>query len=122
MTARYTREQVRATYKPRDAWWTVLLVDPLAGPLTRVVANRTSITPNQLTFTAAAIGLGAAWSFWTGTATGLVVGAGALFYGLVLAILQRRFQLSPELNDILGSLLPGRSESQPRPPQGNASA
>lgn len=37
------------TYKPKDAWWTVYLVDPLASRLVTVTANRTSLTPNQLT-------------------------------------------------------------------------
>lgn len=69
------RDVKERTYKPRDAWWTVVLVDPFAAPLVKVVANRTSITPNQLTFGAMLLGLGAAWSFWQASAIGLVVGA-----------------------------------------------
>jgi phosphatidylglycerophosphate synthase len=76
MAGGYTLQDVKErTYKPRDAWWTVLLVDPLAAPLVKVVANRTRITPNQLTFFAMVLGVGAAYSFWQATPTGLVVGA-----------------------------------------------
>ncbi|MGH3382223.1 MAG: hypothetical protein ACRDP6_46600 [Actinoallomurus sp.] len=57
--APYTIEDVRSrTYKARDAWWTVLLVDPLAGRLVRFVANRTSLTPNQLSAAALALTIG----------------------------------------------------------------
>ncbi|TDQ47998.1 CDP-alcohol phosphatidyltransferase family protein [Actinorugispora endophytica] len=66
------REQ---TYKPRDAWWTVFLVDPLAGRLVVVTANRTSITPNQLTLGAGVLGLASAACFAMATWPWLVAGA-----------------------------------------------
>jgi phosphatidylglycerophosphate synthase len=76
----YTIEDVRSrTYKARDAWWTVLLVDPLAGRLVRFVANRTSLTPNQLSLGALALGLSAAGCFW---AAGPWLIAGAVLYHL----------------------------------------
>jgi phosphatidylglycerophosphate synthase len=75
MAQRFTMDDVRASYKPRDAWWTVLLVDPVAGRLVLPVANRTRVTPNQLTVLAAMLGIGAAWSFWQAGTTGWVVGA-----------------------------------------------
>jgi hypothetical protein len=59
--------EVRArTYKERDSWWTVLLVDPLAGRLTRRVAAHRAITPNLITITAFLIGLVAATCFVLG--------------------------------------------------------
>ena len=76
----YTIDDVRSrTYKARDAWWTVLLVDPLAGRLVKVVANRTSLTPNQLSAGALALGLAAAGCFW---AAGPWLIAGAVLYHL----------------------------------------
>ncbi|MBE2999996.1 CDP-alcohol phosphatidyltransferase family protein [Nocardiopsis sp. HNM0947] len=61
---RFTLAQVKAeTYKAKDAWWTVYLTDPLAGPLVVWTANRTSITPNQLTAGAGVLGLLSALSF-----------------------------------------------------------
>ncbi|RKS10623.1 CDP-alcohol phosphatidyltransferase-like enzyme [Nocardiopsis sp. Huas11] len=62
--SRFTFAQVKEeTYKPRDAWWTVFLVDPLAGRLVVWTANRTDITPNQLTLGAGVLGLASAVCF-----------------------------------------------------------
>jgi phosphatidylglycerophosphate synthase len=72
---RVSTTQVRATYKQRDAWWTVLLVDPLAGRLLRYVAGVSWITPTRLTGIAFLLGLAAAASFREATAGWLVVGA-----------------------------------------------
>ncbi len=63
------------TYKARDAWWTVLLVDPVAVHLVRLIAPYRWITPNKITTTAFLFGCGAAYGFSTLTATGLLVGA-----------------------------------------------
>ncbi|MEU8102806.1 CDP-alcohol phosphatidyltransferase family protein [Nonomuraea muscovyensis] len=77
----FTLDEVRArTYKPRDAWWTVFLVDPLAGRLVTVLANRTSVTPNQITWGAFALGLGSAACFLMPGWEWLV--AGAVLYHL----------------------------------------
>jgi phosphatidylglycerophosphate synthase len=72
---RVSRAQVRATYKQRDAWWTVLLVDPVVGRLLRVLAGISWITPTRLTIAAFLLGLGAAGCFLGATAGWLVVGA-----------------------------------------------
>ncbi|MDQ0992221.1 CDP-alcohol phosphatidyltransferase family protein [Streptomyces sp. V3I7] len=70
----------RITQKKRDAWWTVLLVDPVATPLVRLTAMRTRITPNQITWGALLLGLGAAGCFAMGDWRWLI--AGALVYHL----------------------------------------
>ncbi|GAB3486251.1 CDP-alcohol phosphatidyltransferase family protein [Nocardiopsis coralliicola] len=65
------------TYKPKDSWWTVWLVDPVASRLVTFVANRTSITPNQLTLAALVLGALAAacfaWGEWYALVTGVVL-------------------------------------------------
>jgi len=66
------REQ---TYKKVDAWWTVLLVDPLAARLVRLVAPYRWITPNLLTWFATVLGLGAAVCFALGDRAWLIAGA-----------------------------------------------
>src|SRR5690606_20763592 len=71
-------DQVRATYKARDSWWTVLLVDPVVGPLVRVAARYPWLTPNLLTAIAFGLGLAAAGSFLAGGPGWLA--AGALLY------------------------------------------
>jgi phosphatidylglycerophosphate synthase len=63
------------TYKSRDAWWTVLLVDPLASRLVRFVAPYRRITPNLLTSFATVLGLAAAVCFALADRGWLVAGA-----------------------------------------------
>jgi phosphatidylglycerophosphate synthase len=71
-----TLQEIRErTYKPRDAWWTVLLVDPLASRLVKIVAPHRRITPNMLTVGATILGLAAAASFAQQTRWWLVAGA-----------------------------------------------
>ncbi|MEU5576877.1 CDP-alcohol phosphatidyltransferase family protein [Streptomyces huasconensis] len=65
----------RITQKKRDAWWTVLLVDPVATPLVRFTARYTRITPNQITWDAFLLGLGSAACFAFGDWKWLALGA-----------------------------------------------
>ncbi|MFF0188756.1 CDP-alcohol phosphatidyltransferase family protein [Streptomyces sp. NPDC005244] len=65
----------RITEKKRDAWWTVLLVDPVATPLVRQLALRTRVTPNQITWGAFLLGLASAACFALGDWRWLVAGA-----------------------------------------------
>lgn len=76
----FTLDEVRArTLKERDSWLTVYLVDPIAVRLVRQIANRTSLTPNQLTVVALFLGLGAAVCFAFGYWQLLILGA-LLYY------------------------------------------
>lgn len=85
MRDRLTIQEIRSrTYKTRDAWWTVLLVDPLAARLVQLVAPYRSITPNRLTFLAFALGLGSAACFLRADTTGLI--AGALLFHLSFVV------------------------------------
>jgi len=60
-------DEVRArTYKTRDSWWTVLLVDPIASRLTRWVAPYRWFTPNRITMMGFLTGLLAAAFFALG--------------------------------------------------------
>lgn len=74
--AEYTLRDMRErATKERDSWWTVGLVDPVASRLVVLVANRTAITPNQLTVLSLLLGLGAAACLAWGTAPLLIAGA-----------------------------------------------
>jgi phosphatidylglycerophosphate synthase len=70
-----TGDVKRRTLKYKDAWWTVLLVDPVAAPIVAFIANYTSITPNAITVASLVLGLACAWAFWLHTWMWLVVGA-----------------------------------------------
>ncbi|GGS81477.1 hypothetical protein GCM10010156_45230 [Planobispora rosea] len=72
----YSLDDIRATCKRKDSWWTVFLVDPVACRLTLLVANHTAVTPNGLSRLSLALGLASALWFGAGQ---LVAGA-ALFY------------------------------------------
>ncbi|MEW2402948.1 CDP-alcohol phosphatidyltransferase family protein [Streptomyces sp. NPDC046862] len=74
----------RITQKKRDAWWTVLLVDPVATPLVRLTAKYTRITPNQLTWGAFLLGLASAACFAVGDWRWLVGGAVVYHLSFVL--------------------------------------
>ncbi|MCW2877018.1 MAG: hypothetical protein JWQ95_1118 [Sphaerisporangium sp.] len=72
----YSLDDVRATRKRRDSWWTVFMVDPVACRVALFVANRTEITPNALTRFSLVLGMASAVCF---AANRLVLGA-VLFY------------------------------------------
>jgi hypothetical protein len=65
--------------KKRDYWFTVLLTDPVAVPLTTFLARRRLMTPNQVTIVSLILGLSVGVFFATGERLGLVAG-GIAFY------------------------------------------
>ncbi|TWG20895.1 CDP-alcohol phosphatidyltransferase family protein [Actinoplanes teichomyceticus] len=80
MAQRHTLAEIRErTYKSRDAWWTVWLVDPLASRLVWLVSPWRWVTPNRLTVSAFVLGLGSAAAFWHQGYAWLLLGA-ALFH------------------------------------------
>lgn len=74
----------RITQKKRDAWWTVLLVDPVATPLVRQTALRTRITPNQITWGAFLLGIGSSVCFAFGDWRWLVLGAVIYHFSFIM--------------------------------------
>ncbi|MQY15575.1 hypothetical protein SRB5_57580 [Streptomyces sp. RB5] len=76
MTGLSLRAVQKLTCKKRDAWWTVLLVDPVATRMLCVMARFRFITPNGVTWAALFLGLGAAGFFARGDQTSLLIGAG----------------------------------------------
>jgi phosphatidylglycerophosphate synthase len=85
MRSRHSIEEIRRrTYKSRDAWWTVVLVDPLASRLVQLTAGYRWITPNRLTFTAFVLGLGSAACFARADHGWLI--AGALLFHLSFVV------------------------------------
>nr|WP_223874252.1 CDP-alcohol phosphatidyltransferase family protein [Salinispora mooreana] len=76
MASGVTVAEVQAkTYKERDSWWTVYLVDPLASRLVWLVARYPWVTPNRLSVAAFILGLGSAAAFAAATPGWLIVGA-----------------------------------------------
>lgn len=103
---RFTLEEVRSqTYKPRDAWWTVFLVDPLAGRLVVATANRTSITPNQITWGAFLLGAASAGCFLMADWTWLVAGAVLYHLSFVLDCMDGKIARLKGTGTVLGGWL-----------------
>jgi phosphatidylserine synthase len=65
--------------KKLDYWWTVLFTDPIAIPLSRFLAKRRWLTPDQVTILALVLGIAVGFFFYLGERWGLVVG-GLVFY------------------------------------------
>lgn len=65
--------------KKRDYWFTVLFTDPLAVPLSRFLAKRRLLTPNQVTILSLLTGLSVGFFFAIAVPWSLVVG-GLMFY------------------------------------------
>jgi phosphatidylglycerophosphate synthase len=62
----------RVIVKGRDCWWTVLVIDPIAGPLVRLLTGVPWVTPNLLTAAAVVVAFGAATAYAVGA---LIAGA-----------------------------------------------
>lgn len=102
----FTLTDVRErTYKPRDSWWTVWLVDPVASHLVKATANRTSITPNQLTIAALLLGGGAAACFAMGEWAWLLLGALLFHLSFVLDCMDGKIARLKGTGTVFGSWL-----------------
>ncbi|MEU7741555.1 CDP-alcohol phosphatidyltransferase family protein [Nonomuraea sp. NPDC049158] len=72
----YSLDDVYATRKRRDSWWTVYFVDPVACRAALLVANHTRLTPNQLTVVSLVLGMVSAVCL----AMDLLAAGAAMFY------------------------------------------
>lgn len=74
----------KLTCKKRDAWWTVVLVDPVATRMLIVMARFNFITPNRVTWAALFVGLGSAGFFLKGDMQSLIIGAALYHLSFIL--------------------------------------
>jgi phosphatidylglycerophosphate synthase len=93
------------TYKKRDSWWTVLLVDPLAIHLVRLADRFRWITPNRITLLAFLIGLASAGSFLAAGPWWLVVGAVLYHLAFVLDCVDGKLARWQKSGSIIGGWL-----------------
>jgi len=82
--------RIRSTLKdvekvlPLKSWWALVGVLPLVRPLTLLVVNYTSITPNMITVSSIVFRLLTAITFATGTQEGYIIGAMAYYIAYLL--------------------------------------
>jgi len=69
--------------KKRDYWFTVLLTDPVAVPITNFLARHRWLSPNQVTIVALLFGLSVGGFFATGERWGLIAGGIAFYLAFV---------------------------------------
>jgi phosphatidylglycerophosphate synthase len=69
---------------PLKSWWALVGVLPLVRPLTLLVVNYTTITPNMITVSSILCRLVTALSFATGTREGYIIGALAYYVAYLL--------------------------------------
>ena len=106
MARRFTLAEIRSrTYKSRDAWWTVWLVDPLASRLVRLVAPWPWATPNRLTSLAFLIGAGAAYCYWRAGYPWLLAGAALFHLSFVLDCMDGKIARLNGTGSVFGSWL-----------------
>ncbi|GAB3118785.1 hypothetical protein GCM10027160_31550 [Streptomyces calidiresistens] len=93
------------TQKKRDAWWTVLLVDPVATPLVRWTAIHTRLTPDAITWLALFLGLGAAACFALADWQWLLLGALLYHLSFVLDCMDGKLARLTGTGSIFGAWL-----------------
>lgn len=64
-------------------WWALPFIQPLSRKLVVFVVNKTSFTPNHITFTAMFLRLVTALCFFNGSRSGLIIGAVAYYLAYV---------------------------------------
>ncbi len=76
MARKYTLADIKeGSAKTMDPWWGYFVINPPAFWTTWILANYTSVTPNQVSIVGLFLGAVAALCFYTGEPTFLVIGA-----------------------------------------------
>ena len=100
--------------KKRDYWWTVLVVDPIAIPLTRVLAKRRWMTPDDVTIVSLVLGLLTGLFFAVGDRWALVVGGIVYYASFVLDCVDGKLARTLNLSSARGHALDAMSDSARR--------
>jgi len=72
---RYSYKSVQSSAKKIDAWWTTIIVDQIAIPLTYLFANFTNFSANQITIISKFLGFSSFYFFYQGTPRDIFIGA-----------------------------------------------
>lgn len=94
-----------ATYKPKDSWWTVFLVDPYASRLVRLVAGYRWVTPNRLTILGTVLGFGSAACFALAGRWWLLAGAVLFHLSFVVDCMDGKLARLQDSGSVFGAWL-----------------
>lgn len=100
--------------KKRDYWWTVLIVDPVAIPLTRVLAKRRWMTPDEVTIVSLILGLLTGLFFAVGDRWALITGGVVYYASFVLDCVDGKLARSLNISSERGHALDQMSDSARR--------
>ena len=100
--------------KKRDYWWTVLAVDPVAVPVTRLLAKRRWMTPDEVTIVSLVLGLFTGLFFAVGDRWALVAGAVVYYVSFVLDCVDGKLARRLKLSSSKGHALDAMSDSARR--------
>ncbi|MBW3595188.1 MAG: CDP-alcohol phosphatidyltransferase family protein [Actinobacteria bacterium] len=100
--------------KTRDYWWTVLVVDPVAIPLTRLLAKRRLMTPDEITIVSLVLGLLTGLFFAVGDRWALVTGGLVYYASFVLDCVDGKLARTLNLSSARGHALDAMSDSARR--------
>lgn len=100
--------------KKRDYWWTVLAVDPLAIPITRLLATKRWATPDEITIVSLVLGLLTGLFFAVGETWALVTGGLVYYLSFVLDCVDGKLARALEVSSAKGHALDAMSDSARR--------
>lgn len=100
--------------KKRDYWWTVLVVDPVAIPLTRLLAKRRWATPDEVTIVSLVFGLLTGLFFAVGERWALVTGGLVYYISFVLDCVDGKLARALKVSSARGHALDAMSDSARR--------
>lgn len=104
-TFNFTKQDVRKTLKKKDAWWTVVLVDPVAQPIVRFLANHTNITPNQITAISFTFGMLSALCLYLATPLALILGPVFYYFSFLFDCLDGKIARLKKNGSTFGGML-----------------
>ena len=108
MTTRAPRTCDGIRVKGRDCWWTVVVIDPIAGPLVRAVRGAPWVTPNRLTAASVAVALAAAAAY---ALDRLVVGALLFQLSFLIDCMDGKLAQTRGIRNRYGSYLDGAGDA-----------
>ena len=100
--------------KKRDYWWTVLVVDPVAQPITRLLAKKRWLTPDEVTIVSLVLGLMTGLFFAVGDRWALITGGLVFFVSFVLDCVDGKLARTLNVSSPRGYALDTMSDSARR--------
>jgi phosphatidylglycerophosphate synthase len=100
--------------KKRDYWWTVLVVDPVARPVTRLLAKKRWLTPDEVTIVSLVLGLMTGLFFAVGDRWALVTGGLLYYVSFVLDCVDGKLARTLNVSSSRGHALDAMSDSARR--------